>query len=182
MRQQVQHRVARRALVLAAVSALAATGAALPARGPAPSVMAADDCVRGGVDVTAGNGGDAPFRFTLAGVAVTVEPGGRRTIAVPVAQHERYHFTVLGPNGFRQDVDGVRNCATPAPSPSAAPATDRAASAGPVAAAPRDAAAGAPTGRRQLIPGVLDPDSLVAGTALVLLGGTLFGIRRLTLV
>ncbi|WP_438295066.1 phospholipase domain-containing protein [Streptomyces sp. HUAS TT7] len=184
MRHATKCGAARWAVLLATVSAVAGTTAALPAQGPAPSVAAVDDCARGGVDVTASNGGDAPFTFRLAGVSATVDPGRSRTILVPVADRQSYRFTVLGPGGFRQEVSGVLNCATaspsPAPSPPPPPATgaDRAAGARPVTVAPRDGAAG---GRRLAIAGVTDLDSLVVGTVLVLLGAMLFVVRRLRL-
>ncbi|MEU9100578.1 phospholipase domain-containing protein [Streptomyces sp. NPDC048361] len=192
MRHVSQYGTARRALGLAAVSTLLCTGAALPARGPAPSVAAVDDCAGGGVDVTAGNAGDAPFRFRLAGVAVTVEPGGARTITVPVGPGQSYRFTVLGPDGFREDVAGVLRCG--APTPSATPAGDPAANAGTAAATVPPAGAGTAaatpravavaTGageRRQVIAGVTDLDGLIMGAVLVLLGSMVFVIRRLTL-
>ncbi|WP_328314211.1 DUF756 domain-containing protein [Streptomyces sp. NBC_00442] len=192
MRHASKHGAARRVLALAAVSTLMGTGAALPGKGPAPSVAAVDDCAGGGVDVTASNAGDAPFRFRLAGVAVTVEPGRARTITVPVGEGQSYRFTVLGPDGFRQDVDGVLRCGTP--TPSAAAAGDRAAGttgttdagqsgSGAGTAAPTPRAVAAATGtdeRRRVIAGVGDLDGLITGAVLVLLGAMLFVIRRLT--
>ncbi|MFJ8309893.1 MULTISPECIES: phospholipase domain-containing protein [unclassified Streptomyces] len=150
----------------------------LPGQGPVPSVTAADDCARGGVDVTASNGGDAPFGFALAGVSVTVGPGRSRTVTVPVAEHQNYRFTVVGPGGFRQDMTGVLTCATPSPSP--ATGTDRAAGTQPVPVTPRGSPAH-PGDRRLAIAGVTDLDSLVTGTVLVLLGAMLFAVRRLRL-
>ncbi|MCX5383830.1 phospholipase domain-containing protein [Streptomyces sp. NBC_00083] len=180
MRHVSQYGAAPRALALAAVSTLLGTGAALPARGPVPSVVAADDCAGGGVDVTASNAGDAPFRFDLAGVAVSVGPGRARTIAVPVGQGRSYRFTVLGPNGFRQDVEGVLRCGTASPSPTAA--TGRDADVPAATATPRAVAvATGAGGRRLVIAGVSDLDGLIRGAVLVLLGGMLFVIRRLTL-
>ncbi|MFD7163394.1 phospholipase domain-containing protein [Streptomyces violascens] len=184
MRHATKCGAARWAVVLAAVSAVASTTAALPAKGPQPSVAAVDDCAGGGVDVTASNGGDAPFTFRLAGVSAAVDPGRSRTILVPVADRQSYRFTVLGPGGFRQDVSGVLNCATaspsraPSPPPSPASGADRAAGARPVTVAPREAAA---DGRRLAIAGVTDLDSLVMGTVLVLLGAMLLVVRRLRL-
>ncbi|WP_189960519.1 phospholipase domain-containing protein [Streptomyces violascens] len=184
MRHATKCGAARWAVVLAAVSAVASTTAALPAKGPRPSVAAVDDCARGGVDVTASNGGDAPFTFQLAGVSAAVDPGRSRTILVPVADRQSYRFTVLGPGGFRQDVSGVLDCATASPSPTPSPppsptsGADRAVGSRPVTAAPREAAA---DGRRLAIAGVTDLDSLVMGTVLVLLGAMLFVVRRLRL-
>ncbi|MGW8726816.1 phospholipase domain-containing protein [Streptomyces sp. NPDC055808] len=184
MRHVPKQRAARWAVVLVAVSTVAGTGAALPAKGPAPAVAAVDDCARGGVDVTARNGGDAPFTFQLAGVAASVEPGGSRTILVPVADRQSYRFTVLGPGGFRQDVAGVLDCAPPSPAPTAeadrAAGTDRAPVVRPATAVPRESAA-AVGGRRLAFAGVTDLESLVAGAVLVLLGAMLFVVRRLAL-
>ncbi|MFE9120291.1 phospholipase domain-containing protein [Streptomyces sp. NPDC007172] len=186
MRHVPKQRAARWAVVLAAVSTVAGTGAALPAKGPQPAVAAVDDCARGGVDVTARNGGDVPFTFQLAGVAASVEPGGARTILVPVADRQSYRFSVLGPGGFRQDVAGVLNCASPAPAPTPADGADRAAGAEgapvirPAPAAPRESTAGV-GGRRLSFAGVTDLDALVTGAVLVLLGAMLFVVRQLAL-
>ncbi|MFE4868006.1 phospholipase domain-containing protein [Streptomyces sp. NPDC056682] len=159
------------------------------ARGPVPSVTSADDCAGGGVDVTASNTGDAPFGFALAGVAVTVGPGRSRTVTVPVAEHQSYDFTVLGPGGFHQDVTGVLTCAansvaagdgtTPSP-PSPAPATgsDRGSGTLLIPVTPRGSPAD-PGDRRLAIAGITDLDSLFTGAVLVLLGVMVFVIRRL---
>lgn len=184
MRHASKRSAARWAVALATASTVAGTGAALPTKGPTPSVAAVDDCARGGVDVTASNGGDAPFTFQLAGVSAAVAPGRSRTILVPVADRQTYRFTVLGPAGFRQDVSGVLNCATASPSPSLSPSPtpgeDRAAGSRPATVTPRDAVADG-GGRRFAIAGVTDLDSLITGTVLVLLGAMLFVVRRLRL-
>ncbi|MEU9195662.1 phospholipase domain-containing protein [Streptomyces hundungensis] len=184
MRYAPKRRAARWAVVLATVGTVASTAAALPARGPQPSVSAVDDCARGGVDVTAANGGDEPFTFRLAGVAAAVDPGGSRTVLVPVADRQSYRFTVLGPGGFRQDVAGVLDCASASPSPAAGadpPArAERAAGAVAASIAPRESAAGA-GGRRFALAGATDLDSLVTGAVLVLLGAMVFVVRRLAL-
>ncbi|MFD7014255.1 phospholipase domain-containing protein [Streptomyces sp. NPDC059161] len=156
------------------------------ARGPVPSVTSADDCAGGGVDVTASNTGDAPFGFALAGVAVTVGPGRSRTVTVPVAEHQSYDFTVLGPGGFRQDVTGVLTCAANSvaadggatPSPPPATGSDRGAGTLLIPVTPRGSPAD-PGDRRLAIAGITDLDSLFTGTVLVLLGVMVFVIRRL---
>ncbi|MFJ2399912.1 phospholipase domain-containing protein [Streptomyces xanthochromogenes] len=182
MRHAPKRRAARWAVSLAAVSTVVTTGAALPAKGPEPIVAAVDDCARGGVDVTARNGGDTPFTFQLAGVSASVAPGGSRTVLVPVADRQSYRFTVLGPGGFRQDVAGVLDCASPAPAPTAgadrAADADRAPAVRPAAPAPRESGAVA-GGRRLAFAGVTDLDALITGAVLVLLGAMLLVVRRL---
>ncbi|MFD7537891.1 phospholipase domain-containing protein [Streptomyces sp. NPDC059819] len=186
MRHLPKQRAVRWAVALAAVSTVAGTGAARPAKGPEPAVAAVDDCARGGVDVTARNEGDVPFTFQLAGVRASVEPGGTRTILVPVADRQSYRFSVLGPGGFRQDVAGVLNCASPTPAPTPADGTDRAAGAEgapvirPAPAVPRGSAAGA-GGRHLAFAGVTDLDALIMGAVLVLLGAMLLVVRQLSL-
>ncbi|MEW1866675.1 Cys-Gln thioester bond-forming surface protein [Streptomyces caelestis] len=87
-------------------------------KGAIPSVTAEKNCAEGGVDVTASNEGDAPFTFELAGAEHTVEPGGTKTVTVPVDEDAAYDFTVEGPNGFSERFQGVLDCktqGTPAP-------------------------------------------------------------------
>ncbi|MFG3281096.1 phospholipase domain-containing protein [Streptomyces sp. NPDC048111] len=183
MRHTPKQWAVRRAVALVAAGTALSTAAALPARGPEPSVSAVDDCARGGVDVTAGNRGDTAFTFRLAGVAASVAPGGTRTILVPVAAGQSYRFTVLGPGGFRQEVAGVLDCAPASPAPSASAGgagADRAADARAAPAGPRESVARA-AGRPVALAGVTDLGSLVAGAVLVLLGALLFVIRRLAL-
>ncbi|MEZ3183026.1 Cys-Gln thioester bond-forming surface protein [Streptomyces pimonensis] len=95
-------------------------------KGAIPSVTAEKNCAEGGVDVTASNEGDAPFTFELAGAEHTVEPGGSKTVTVPVDEDAAYDLTVEGPNGFSERFQGVLDCktqGTPAPG-TGTPGTD----------------------------------------------------------
>lgn len=80
--------------------------------GPVPSLSAEKNCVKGGVDITAGNTGDAPFTFSLAGFEHTIPAGESRTVTVPVAEDQAYDFTITGPGGFEKTFKGVLDCKT----------------------------------------------------------------------
>jgi len=80
--------------------------------GAVPSLSAKKNCVKGGVDITAGNKGDAPFTFSLAGFEHTIEAGASRTVTVPVAEDQAYDFTITGPGGFKKNFKGVLDCET----------------------------------------------------------------------
>ncbi|MEU1281171.1 Cys-Gln thioester bond-forming surface protein [Streptomyces sp. NPDC005805] len=87
-------------------------------KGAIPSVTAEKNCAKGGVDVTAGNEGDTPFTFELAGIKHTIGAGESKTVTVPVAEDQAYDFTITGPNGFSERFQGVLDCktqGTPAP-------------------------------------------------------------------
>ncbi|MFH9764429.1 LAETG motif-containing sortase-dependent surface protein [Streptomyces anulatus] len=87
-------------------------------KGAIPSVTAKKNCTDSGIDVTAGNAGDTPFTFELAGAKHTVGAGESKTVTVPVGEDEAYDFTVTGPNGFSERFQGVLDCetqGTPAP-------------------------------------------------------------------
>ncbi|UYQ66487.1 LAETG motif-containing sortase-dependent surface protein [Streptomyces peucetius] len=80
--------------------------------GAIPSLSAKKNCAKGGVDITAGNKGDEPFTFSLAGYEHTIEAGESRTVTVPVAEDQAYDFTITGPGGFKKNFKGVLDCKT----------------------------------------------------------------------
>lgn len=94
-------------------STVSATASATWAeRGAIPAVSARTNCAEGGVDVTAVNQDDEPFAFELAEREYTVEPGGSRTVTVPLAEDRAYDVTVLGSDGFQQRFTGLLDCRT----------------------------------------------------------------------
>ncbi|MFI2506196.1 Cys-Gln thioester bond-forming surface protein [Streptomyces sp. NPDC018972] len=93
-------------------------------KGAIPSVTAEKNCAEGGVDVTASNEGDTPFTFELAGAEHTVEPGGTKTVTVPVDEDAAYDFTITGPNGFSERFQGVLDCKTQGTPGTETPGTD----------------------------------------------------------
>ncbi len=80
--------------------------------GAIPSLSARKNCAEGGVDITAGNNGDAPFTFELAGFTHTIAAGESRTVTIPVAEDQAYDFTITGPGGFSKNFQGVLDCRT----------------------------------------------------------------------
>ncbi|WP_229833758.1 Cys-Gln thioester bond-forming surface protein [Streptomyces xantholiticus] len=144
--------------------------------GAIPSLSAKKNCAKGGVDITAGNKGDAPFTFSLAGFEHTIEAGASRTVTVPVAEDQAYDFTIIGPGGFKKNFKGVLDCKTASapqepgtetPSPQPSPASAGGTSAG----LEGDLAA---TGGSSATP-------MIAGIALALVlvgGGAVFFFRK----
>lgn len=80
--------------------------------GAVPALSARKNCAKGGVDITAGNKGDAPFTFELAGFEHTIAAGATRTVTIPVAEDQAYDFTITGPGGLRKNFTGVLDCVT----------------------------------------------------------------------
>ncbi|MFH9420960.1 LAETG motif-containing sortase-dependent surface protein [Streptomyces sp. NPDC017529] len=119
-------------MILAGSSESTATATATASwkkQGAAPAVTAEKNCSKGGVDVTATNKGDAPFRFQLSGKGHVIAPGKSETITVPVAEDQAYEITINGEGGFKKTFTGVLDCKTagtgtgkPAPQPSPASA------------------------------------------------------------
>ncbi|MFF5784232.1 LAETG motif-containing sortase-dependent surface protein [Streptomyces sp. NPDC012693] len=110
-------------LILAGSSESTVTGKASATwakAGAVPAVTVAKDCAKGGLEVIASNKGDEAWTFDLKGTSHTIAPGETKTIAVPLAEDEAYKFTITGPNGFEETVEGVLDCetATPGPKPS----------------------------------------------------------------
>ncbi|WAX79965.1 Cys-Gln thioester bond-forming surface protein [Streptomyces sp. KMM 9044] len=96
-------------------STVSATASATWAeQGAIPAMSARKNCAEGGVDVITANQDDEPFTFELAGREYTVEPGGTRTVTVPVAEDRTYDFAVQGADGFEKRFTGMLDCRTKA--------------------------------------------------------------------
>ncbi|QOV38260.1 Cys-Gln thioester bond-forming surface protein [Streptomyces ferrugineus] len=80
--------------------------------GAIPALSAAENCDKGGVDITAANEGDAPFTFELLGIEHSIPAGTSRTVTVPLQEDQAYDFTIEGPNGFQKRFTGVLDCMT----------------------------------------------------------------------
>lgn len=80
--------------------------------GAIPALSAKKNCVKGGVDITATNKGDAPFTFELMGFKHSIPARASRTVTIPVAEDQGYDFTITGPDGFEKTFKGVLDCKT----------------------------------------------------------------------
>lgn len=80
--------------------------------GAIPALSARKNCAAGGVDITASNEGDEPFTFELMGIRHTIDAGTTETVTVPLQEDQPYDFTIRGPNGFKEQIKGVLDCAT----------------------------------------------------------------------
>ncbi|WP_343244942.1 Cys-Gln thioester bond-forming surface protein [Streptomyces sp. SID14478] len=80
--------------------------------GAVPALSARKNCAKGGVDITAVNGGEKPFTFSLMGVEHTIEAGATRTVTIPLQEDQAYDFTIKGPHGFEKRLRGVLDCRT----------------------------------------------------------------------
>ncbi|MFP1627064.1 Cys-Gln thioester bond-forming surface protein [Streptomyces sp. 5K101] len=160
-------------------STVSATATAIWAKtGAIPSVTAEKNCAKGGVDITAGNKGDSPFTFELAGIKHTVPAGESRTVTVPVAEDQAYDFTITGPGGFEKNFKGVLDCktaGTPKPGTETPSSQPSPASAG-------GTSAGSEGGEGDLAAtGGSSATPMIAGIAIVLLlvgGGAVFFLRK----
>lgn len=161
-------------------STVSATAKATWAKtGAIPALSARKNCAKGGIDITAGNQGDAPLTFELAGSTHTVPAGASKVITVPVAEDRPYDFTITAPGGFQQTFKGILDCKiTGVPSTETVTATEAPVSQlGPASAG--GAAAGlegdlAATGGSNYTP-------MIAGTAVALVvigGGAIFFLRK----
>lgn len=81
-------------------------------KGAIPAASAAENCAKGGVDVTVGNRGDAPFRFGIENQKQEIASGRTGTITVPVKEDQHYRIPVTGPNGYKKTFSGVLDCET----------------------------------------------------------------------
>ncbi|KJK56612.1 hypothetical protein UK12_21490 [Saccharothrix sp. ST-888] len=151
--------------------------------GPIPAVTNKVDCVQGAVVVTATNNGDQDYTFTLNNKTYTVKPGGTTSVPVKVEEDKPYHFTVTGPNGFKQDIQGVLNCktdtgtTTPSSTPSATPSSTPSSSTG----GGTGSSTGGSTGGGLAFTGGGGETPWLAGIAGALLvagGGAVFALRR----
>ncbi|QNP63353.1 Cys-Gln thioester bond-forming surface protein [Streptomyces genisteinicus] len=151
-------------------------------KGAIPSVTAEKNCAKGGVDVTAGNEGDSPFTFELAGIKHTIAPGESKTVTVPVAEDQAYDFTITGPNGFSERFQGVLDCetqGTPAPE---TPDEEETPSSEPTPASAGGSSEGTTGGEGDLAAtGGSSATPMIAGIAVVLVvagGAAMFILRK----
>ncbi|MGW4228086.1 Cys-Gln thioester bond-forming surface protein [Streptomyces sp. NPDC004980] len=147
-------------------------------KGAVPALTAEKNCAKGGVDITAGNKGDEPFTFELAGTKHTIPAGETRTVTIPVAEDQAYDFTITGPGGFSKNFKGVLDCET-AGTPVPGDETDTQSGSEPVPAQTGTSSTGAEgdlaaTGGSSATP-------VIAGVAIALVvlgGGAVFLLRR----
>ncbi|MBZ4319419.1 thioester domain-containing protein [Streptomyces huiliensis] len=102
-------------MILAGSSRSTATAGAVAAwadKGAAPAISARKNCAKGGVEITVGNRGDAPYAFRIAGAAHTVKPNTTETVLVKVAEDQAYRIDVSGPDGSAATFTGVLDCRT----------------------------------------------------------------------
>ncbi|MGF0171508.1 Cys-Gln thioester bond-forming surface protein [Streptomyces sp. Marseille-Q5077] len=94
-------------------STVSATASASWAKtGAIPALSAAENCDKGGVDITATNEGTEAFTFELLGVEHSIPAGESRTVTVPLQEDQAYDFTIQGPGGFEKRFTGVLDCMT----------------------------------------------------------------------
>lgn len=138
-------------------------------QGAIPAVSVKKDCAKGGVDITVTNKGDEAFPVTVGGKTIaTVPAGGTKSVLFPVAEDQKYDFTIAG-----QHFSGVLDCKTagtgPAPSSKPSPA-----SAGGSSTGTNGGTNLAETGSSSATP-------MIAGAAVVLVllgGGAVFFLRK----
>nr|WP_189945623.1 Cys-Gln thioester bond-forming surface protein [Streptomyces roseolus] len=168
--------------------------AAWAKKGAVPAVTVAENCAKGGLDITASNEGDEDWTFDVKGVSYTIKAGETKTVTVPVAEDTAYDFTITGPNGFSKSFQGVLDCKTapsPEPStgtPSATPSTGTptetpSASASTPAPTATDASTGTTgtTGGDLAETGSSNATPMIAGIAVALVlagGGAVFFLRK----
>ncbi|WP_217208188.1 Cys-Gln thioester bond-forming surface protein [Streptomyces sp. AC550_RSS872] len=94
-------------------STVSATATATWAKsGAIPALSAAENCAKGGVDITAANEGTESFNFELLGVDYSVPAGESQTVTIPLQEDQAYDFTIEGPGGFKKRFTGVLDCKT----------------------------------------------------------------------
>ncbi|MGW2812585.1 Cys-Gln thioester bond-forming surface protein [Streptomyces sp. NPDC001415] len=138
-------------------------------QGAIPAVSVKKDCAKGGVDITVTNKGDEAFPVTVGGKTIaTVPAGGSKSVLFPVAEDQKYDFTIAG-----QHFSGVLDCKTagtgPAPSSKPSPA-----SAGGSSTGTNGGTNLAETGSSSATP-------VIAGSAIALVllgGGAVFFLRK----
>ncbi|MFE9907979.1 Cys-Gln thioester bond-forming surface protein [Streptomyces clavifer] len=170
-------------MILAGSSESTVTATATAAwaeKGAVPALTAEKNCAKGGVDITAGNKGDEPFTFELAGTKHTIPAGETRTVTIPVAEDQAYDFTITGPGGFSENFKGVLDCETAGtPAPAEGDDTETQTGSEPVPAQTGTSSTGAEgdlaaTGGSSATP-------VIAGVAIALVvlgGGAVFLLRR----
>lgn len=151
-------------------------------KGPVPSANATEDCKKGGVEVTLGNGGDQPWTTEVGGQSVTVQPGQTSEVFVPEKEGAAYTITVTGPSGFTKTFTGTLSCkptgaggASPSPS-----STGTTASPSPSGSSAAAAPSPSQTGPALAETGSSSNTPLIGGLggALVVLGGAAGFVMR----
>uniref|UniRef100_A0AAU2VB60 Thioester domain-containing protein n=1 Tax=Streptomyces sp. NBC_00003 TaxID=2903608 RepID=A0AAU2VB60_9ACTN len=138
-------------------------------QGAIPAVSVKKDCAKGGVDITVTNKGDEVFPVTVGGKTIaTIPAGGSKTVLFPVAEDQKYDFTIAG-----QHFSGVLDCKTAGttPTPSSKPSP---ASAGGSSTGTNGGTNLAETGSSSATP-------VIAGSAIALVllgGGAVFFLRK----
>ncbi|MFG3258074.1 TQXA domain-containing protein [Streptomyces sp. NPDC048172] len=79
--------------------------------GAIPAADAAENCAKGGVDITVANKGDAPFPLRVGGQRKDVAEGRTGKVTVPVKEDQPYRIPVDGPHGYEKTFSGVLDCA-----------------------------------------------------------------------
>ncbi|MFF9166481.1 MULTISPECIES: TQXA domain-containing protein [unclassified Streptomyces] len=159
-------------------STVSATASATwAAEGPIPALSAKEDCVKGGVDITAVNRGDEPFTFELLGAEHTVPAGASRTVTMPLQEDQPYDVTITGPAGLSRRFTGVLDCRTRGSAP--AVTTQTVAEPSPATVGGSTATTGA-TGTNLAATGGGALTPVIAGSAigLVVIGGAVLILLR----
>ncbi|MFG3283928.1 Cys-Gln thioester bond-forming surface protein [Streptomyces sp. NPDC048111] len=142
-------------------------------QGAIPAVTVKKDCAKGGVDITVTNKGDEAYPVTVGGKTLgSVKPGETKTVLFPVAEDEKYDFTIAG-----QHFSGTLDCkttgtATPTPSSKPSPAT---------AGGSSTSGNTGGTGTNLAETGSSSATPMIAGAAVVLVllgGGAVFFLRK----
>ncbi|MER7343986.1 Cys-Gln thioester bond-forming surface protein [Streptomyces aurantiacus] len=144
-------------------------------KGAIPALSAEKNCAKGGVDITAGNKGDAAFTFSLMGFKHTIKAGATRTVTIPLQEDQPYDFTITGPGGFEKRFKGVLDCKTEGSAVAVGGKTQP-------APEPSPASAGGTSGGGDLAEtGGSNATPLIAGLAIALVvvgGGAVFLLRK----
>ncbi|OIV36277.1 hypothetical protein BIV57_17020 [Mangrovactinospora gilvigrisea] len=151
-----------------------ASWAASTTTGPVPSVSFAQNCAKGGVEVTATNKGDENFEFELAGLKYTIKPGESKSILVKVGEDQPYKISIAGPNGKSWVGKGVLNCQKGSGTPSGGGSSASPTPTATPSSSPSPSGGLAETGASSSTP-------MIAGIAVALLavgGVVVFAVRR----
>ncbi|MCX5382374.1 thioester domain-containing protein [Streptomyces sp. NBC_00083] len=144
-------------------------------QGAMPAVTVKKDCAKGGVDITVTNKGDKAYPVTVGGKTLgSVKPGESKTLLFPVAEDQKYDFTLAG-----QHFSGVLDCktagtGTPSPAPSTPSSKPSPASAG-------GSSTGTTGGTNLAETGSSSSTPMIAGAAVALVlvgGGAVFFLRK----
>ncbi|CAM5410426.1 Cys-Gln thioester bond-forming surface protein [Streptomyces xanthochromogenes] len=145
-------------------------------QGAIPAVTVKKDCAKGGVDITVTNKGDEAFPVTVGGKTVaTVPAGGSKTVLFPVAEDEKYDFTIAG-----QHFSGTLDCKT-AGTPSTPPSSKPSPASAGGSSTGTNGTNGTTGGTNLAETGSSSSTPMIAGAAVVLVllgGGAVFFLRK----